>query len=223
MILFSEPLLFCREFPPPSARGRCLVSRRPRLCPPRGGSGGPSRLRTSGSRSRSRSLRLGRQPPGRSAPRAPSRRKSTRPGGFVLLNWVEGSANTSGWSEGSSRNGSDFWKCKYKHAPILVPRARPTHLDTHIANGHTQHTSAHLHHTGTRPLCPWWSAHTPHTSAQYFTHHQTLLHPRARTHGAARTPRGPERVVRSRGGWKTEGGQGALPRRSSIPRRPAKG
>lgn len=48
MILFSEPLLFCKEFPPPAARGGCLVSRKPRLCLPRSG-GGARSLRVTGS------------------------------------------------------------------------------------------------------------------------------------------------------------------------------
>lgn len=137
MILFSEPLLFCREFPLPAARGGCLVSRKPRLCLPRSG-GGARSLRVTGSgepgagapaqvRPHPQVLlaaRLMEIP--RSAQQAVSRRRPAWPFAlFYLIGW-RGQRILPGEARGVLEM-IDFWQC--------------THARTHL------HTRPHIHAT----------------------------------------------------------------------------
>lgn len=98
-----------------------------------------------------------------------SRSTSTQPseacsaGCFVLFNWVEGSPNTSGWSEGSSRNdliSGSVNTCKHTLAltPIHLCYMRIPHTcscTSHAGTYYTQHTSTHLHRKRTSAICTW--------------------------------------------------------------------
>lgn len=131
MILFSESLLFCREFPLPAARGGCLVSRKPRLCLPRSG-GGARSLRVTGSgepgagapaqvRPHPQVLLAARlmQIP-HSAQQALSRRRPAWPFAlFYLIGW-RGQRILPGEARGVLEM-IDFWQCTHAR----------THLHTH--------------------------------------------------------------------------------------------
>lgn len=201
MILFSEPLLFCREFPPPAARGGCLVSRKPRLCLPRsGGGGGARRQRVTGSREprtgasaqvrpQPQALQAARLTPiPCSAQRALSRRRPAWPFAlFYLIGW-RGQRILPGEARGVLEmiRFLAVYTCArtLAHTPThschmraVHPCTRTLHSDTTPSNTRTLNT-IHAHVKYTLDL-----THTPHIQVHTFflTHAPHTPHSRART------------------------------------------
>lgn len=169
MILFSEPLLFCREFPPPAARGGCLVSRKPRLCLPLSG-GGARRRRVTGSREprAGASAQVRPQPPALlaarltpipcSAQRALSRRRPAWPFAlFYLIGW-RGQRILPGEARGVFEmiRFLAVYTCAHTlaHTPTHSCHMRAVHPCTRTLHSrhYTQQHAHTQHHTRTRKI-----------------------------------------------------------------------
>lgn len=121
MILFSEPLLFCREFPPPAARAGAWCHASPggaRGCCGEAG-GWPGAASRSGEPQRAARVAAA---PGRRAQPPPGHQRPDRPFCFVSVNWVARRRILPGEARESPRNALTSGRVQFRAC---------AHLHTH--------------------------------------------------------------------------------------------
>lgn len=161
MILFSEPLLFCREFPPPAARAGawCHASPGGAAAAVEEPAGGPERKA-----GRSEPQRVVRAAAGakvsRSATAWPPTAGSSPFALFQLIGWP-GRRILPG-EERESYERSDFWKCSstsvraLAHSRTLLHACAPVHITelAHTAGRRVSYTPTTQAHSGIHGAAP---------------------------------------------------------------------